>query len=163
MNGFDAAFGRAIDQLVRVVDIGLWVGFLALVVTVSMQVLARNLFGLPLIWTLDVAQLLFTWLIFIGAAVAFRKAAHYNVDIVPAGWVRARALLEVVGMLAAAVVVYVMLVHGWELTQIRSTGTVESLNISGLWMFVPIPIGGALILLFVLEAALRFARGERSA
>lgn len=154
---------KAVALIVRLVDVGLWIGFLALVVTVALQVLARNLFGLPLIWTLDVAQLLFSWLIFIGAAVAFHKGAHYNVDIVPAGWTRVRAGLELVGLFAAAIVVYVMLVHGWDLTQIRSTGTIESLNISGLWMFVPIPIGGALILVFAAEAALRFARGERSA
>ena len=120
-----------------------------------MQVLARNLLGLPLIWTLDVAQLLFTWLIFVGAAVAFRKGAHYYVDLVPDRWAKTRIVLDVVGLVAAAIVAWVLILNGADLVQIRSTGTIESLNISGLWVFLPIPIGGLLILLFLIEAALQ--------
>lgn len=143
---------RIANAIVKVTEFGLWIGFLALVVTVGLQVGARNIFRMPLIWTLDLAQLLFSWLIFIGAAVAFRRGAHYMVDIWPETWGGFRFLLDIVGVLSAALVVYVLVVHGWTLTEIRRTSTVASLGISHSWMFLPMPLSGGLMALFLLEA-----------
>lgn len=38
-------------------------------------------FGRPLIWSVDMAQLLFIWLCFLGAARALREKGHLGVDI----------------------------------------------------------------------------------
>lgn len=149
---------RLSDAVIRITEIGLWLGFLCLTITVGLQVVARNLFKLPLIWTLDLAQLLFSWLIFVGAAVAFRKGMHYTVDVLPESWTRLRAALDLVSFAAAAIVIYVLVVHGWTLTQIRYSGTVQSLGISRAWMFAPIPLSGLLMLLFLIESALGHIR-----
>ncbi|WP_048646693.1 TRAP transporter small permease [Nitratireductor soli] len=143
---------RISNAIVKVTEFGLWLGFLAMVVTVGLQVGARNVLKLPLIWTLDLAQLLFSWLIFIGAAVAFRRGAHYVVDLWPENWRRFRFVLEIVGVLAAAIVIYVLVVHGWTLVEIRSTSNVSTLGIAHSWMFLPMPIGGGLMLIFLIEA-----------
>lgn len=140
------------DRVIWITEFGLWAGFLAMIVTVTLQVTARNVLGLPFIWTLDLAQLLFSWLVFIGAAVAFRRGAHYTVDIWPEDRPRLDAALRIIGYLGAALVIFVLVRYGLNLTRIRWNGSVQSLGISSGWMFVPIPLGGALMGLFLAEA-----------
>lgn len=154
-------FTRLCDAVARTTEAALAAGFGALVLTVGLQVFARNILKIPLIWTSDLAQMLFSWLIFVGAACAFRRGAHYSVDILPDRWDGARRWLDLAGYLLAGVVIYVLLVHGWTLAQIRASGTVQSLGISRFWMFVPIPLAGALMVLFLVELLSRFARELR--
>jgi TRAP-type transport system small permease protein len=139
------------DVVTVAIETALGVGFLALICTVALQVVARNLLGLPFIWTLDLAQLLFSWLVFVGAAVAFRRGAHYTVDLWPENSPRIDRVLQAISLLGAVVVVLVLLRYGWNLTRIRWSGSVQSLGISRGWMFVPIPLSGALMLLFLIE------------
>jgi len=142
---------RLASTLSRWVEVGLWLAFAALIITVGLQVFARNVLRVPLIWTLDVAQLLFSWLIFVGAAIAYRKGAHYTVDVIPARWRSAGIALEVVGVLAALLVIYVLVVPGWTNVLIRSTGSISSLDISLMWTVLPLPISGLLMLVFLIE------------
>jgi TRAP-type C4-dicarboxylate transport system permease small subunit len=139
------------DVVTAAIETALGVGFLALICTVALQVVARNLLGLPFIWTLDLAQLLFSWLVFVGAAVAFRRGAHYTVDLWPENSPRIDRILQAISLLGAVVVVFVLLRYGWNLTRIRWSGSVQSLGISRGWMFVPIPLSGALMSLFLVE------------
>lgn len=151
-------FDRLCGWVARSAEAVLALGFGLLVLTVGLQVFARNILKIPMIWTSDLALLLFSWLIFVGAACAFRRGAHYSVDILPEHWASARRWLDLIGYALAGIVIYVLLVHGWELASIRASGTVQSLNISRFWMFVPIPLGGALMVLFLVEHLTRFAR-----
>ena len=130
-------------------------GFAALIVTVGLQVLARNVLKIPLIWTLDVAQLLFVWLIFVGAAVAYRRNAHYAIDLVPDGHPRIGLALDLFSDFAALVVVIVLVRYGAMLTDMRSHGEIGSLGISEAWSYAAIPAGGALIGIFLAEKILR--------
>ncbi|GAB5374124.1 MAG: hypothetical protein AcusKO_05860 [Acuticoccus sp.] len=151
--------GGALDRLVLAI---LSAGFAALIVTVGLQVLARNVLKIPLIWTLDVAQLLFTWLIFVGAAVAFRRGAHYFIDLVPDDRPRVSRALDFVSDAAALVIVVVLLRYGIMLTGMRSTGVIASLGISEAWSYAAIPTGAALIGLFLLEKVARdLTKGRR--
>jgi len=155
---------RFSDGVTRIVQTLLWLGLLLLILDVALQGLTRNVLQMSLIWTGDVAQLLFVWLVFLGAAVGLRRGAHYTVDVLPTGIPVLKAITELVGIAATAVVIYVLLWHGWRLAGIRSTGLVQSLGISRLWMFLPIPVSGALMLLYLVEklAADIAALGRRS-
>ncbi len=153
---------RFASALARWIEHGLWLAFAALIITVGLQVFSRNVLKIPLIWTLDVAQLLFSWLVFIGAAVAFRKGAHYTVDVIPAHWRRVGVVSQVVGVLAALLVIYVLVVPGWTTVGIRSTGTIPSLDISLAWTILPLPISGVLMLVFLFESVINM-RAKRNA
>lgn len=51
----------------------------AIVVLVFLAAVARS-FGHPLIWSVDLAQLLFVWLCMLGANKALRRKSHIGVD-----------------------------------------------------------------------------------
>ncbi|MEL6518794.1 MAG: TRAP transporter small permease subunit [Pseudomonadota bacterium] len=124
--------------------------FAALIAVVALQVLARNVFSMPVIWTLDVAQLLFAWCIFLGAGVAFRRGAHYIVDLWPAHGPLSY-IPVVVSFVASVTVVWVLIWNGIDMAEIMSRRTSQTLDISLVWYFTPIPICGVLIGMALLE------------
>lgn len=145
---------RLSDIAAKLCETFLWIAFACLIVTVGLQVLTRNVLHIPMIWTGDVAQLLFAWLIFIGAALGLRRGVHYTVEVLPMDRPFLRIATFWIGFAATLGVVYLMVWHGWTLASIRASGTVQSLGISRFWMFAPFPISGILMLLFMIEAAL---------
>ena len=52
----------------------------ALIVSVSSNVVGRSLFNHSLPWADELARMLFIWLVFIGAAAAFSRYEHIAVD-----------------------------------------------------------------------------------
>lgn len=151
-------FVRFCDAVTRLVEFLLSVGFFLLIATVAFQVLGRALLSVPAIWTLDLAQFLFTWLIFVGAAVALRRHAHYTVDILPEHWTALAKPLTLLGILAAAIVIYVLILPGWHLATLRSTAVIPALGLSMFWLFLALPVSGGLMALYTIEHAVNFLR-----
>ncbi|MEJ8473751.1 TRAP transporter small permease [Roseibium algae] len=142
---------RFCDLVFQMVKLVMWIGFAALIINVGLQVLSRNVLHTAMIWTGDVAQLLFAWLIFLGAALGLRLGAHYKIDMFPqTNPVLSRAIFSI-EILAGLAVAIILLRYGWDLAVMRSTAEVQSLGISRFWMFLPMPISGALMLLFLVE------------
>src|SRR3546814_10072287 len=56
------------------------VGLLAVIVFLVFIAGVMRWFGEPLIWSVDLAQLLFVWVSFLGADMALRKRAHIGID-----------------------------------------------------------------------------------
>jgi TRAP-type C4-dicarboxylate transport system permease small subunit len=69
-------------------------------------------FGHPLIWSVDMAQLLLIWLCFFGATRAMRERAHLGVDLVVRHFGRRTRLGIELGL--AALFVAFMAVLAWE-------------------------------------------------
>lgn len=125
--------------------------FGAMILIVLLQVISRNVLQIPIIWTLDLAQLCFSWCIFIGAAVAFRRDAHYHLDLIPPSWVKAGKFVRLLALLGSSIVIYVLLVYGIVFAGIGLTRSSLSLGVSEIWFFIPIPIGAAAMTLFLIE------------
>lgn len=53
---------------------------LAIITALVFIAAVMRFFGNPLIWSVDMAQLLFIWLCFVGATRAMRERAHLGVD-----------------------------------------------------------------------------------
>lgn len=138
----------------RYVGFALAIGFAGLILVVFIQVAARNVFHVPMIWTLDLAQLLFAWCIFIGAAMAFRHGAHYIVDL----WSddgRMNTASTWVSMALSAVVIFVLIFNGVKMSMIGLNRESPSLGLSEFWFYVPIPICGVFMALFLGEHVVR--------
>lgn len=145
---FIRTINRAIDWVLKYF---LSAMFALMVIVVFVQVFSRNVLETSFIGILDIAQLLFSWCIFIGAALALRRDAHYNLDLIPTHWHGANAFLKAFGHSASLVVVYVLAVIGYDFTLNSSSQEIPSLQISGMWLFMPIPIGGIVMGLFLIE------------
>lgn len=136
----------ALDYIIRVMCGTI---MLALVLLISLEVMLRFFFDLPIDWIVEVAVLLFVWMSMLGAAAAVPAAAHMalrplSARLGPAG---ARLLSVFVSLLIVAFGLF-LLVSGY--------GYVQSLNgevmpVSGLpsaWGAADFPVAGALMMIF---------------
>lgn len=133
---------------------------LALVVMAA-QVIFRYAFNDSLFWAEEVARYALIWSSMIGAAVAYRHGSHVAVtDVVkrlPQGL--QRQLVRVVHALVFAFGAF-LLWQGWMLTMrnFERHQLSTSLEIEIAWIYLSIPLSGALMMVAAAEA---YARGSR--
>lgn len=149
---------RLCDGVSKIVGTLSWMAFAALIATVALQVIARNILKVPMIWTSDLALLLFTWLIFIGAATGLRKGAHYVVDLLPIHRPPVRLFATIMGILSGLAVAWLLGVHGWTLARMRASGEIQSLGLSRFWIYLALPASGYLMALYLLEMIANLVR-----
>ena len=142
------SFNKNLDLMLR------WLissAFAVMIVIVFIQVLNRNVFEVSLVWTLDVAQLSFSWCIFIGAALALRWNEHYTLDLLPGDWRVVNSLIDVFSHAAITLVVGILIYNGWLFSEMGLTREAPGLEIPEFWFFLPIPVGGIAMACFLAE------------
>jgi TRAP-type C4-dicarboxylate transport system permease small subunit len=113
--------------------------------------------GMPLIWSVDMAQLLFAWAAVLGADVALKRWQHIEIDILvrafplPVRRALATAWLGVIALFLAALAWL-----GVELTLLNLERELGDTPLSYGLVTAAVPAGAALMLVTVLT---RLARG----
>ncbi|MGL6252437.1 MAG: TRAP transporter small permease, partial [Billgrantia desiderata] len=122
----------------------------ALIVSVSANVIGRSLLNRSLPWADELARMLFIWLIFIGAAAAFARYEHIAVDfLVRRLQPRAAYVLYLLQHLIIATLMGIM-VWGGYLVMSRSTGRTAILGVP--WNLINVSL--VLCSLFIVAVAL---------
>src|SRR5690242_5096723 len=97
-------------------------------------VVARYGLHRPLIWSDELASILFLWLAMLGAAVAFRRSEHMRMTAVVASAGPAmRAWLDLVAVCAALAFLVLIVWPSWEYAYEESFITTPALQISNIW------------------------------
>jgi TRAP-type C4-dicarboxylate transport system permease small subunit len=107
-------------------------------------------FNLPLVWSVDLAQLLFIWLCFLGANEVMRRRAHIGVDYfvrrLPR---RRRAGVEIVLAVLVLAFLVTMIVTGTRLTLLNWQRVYGDSGLSYAWVTGAVPVGCALLAISV--------------
>ncbi|WP_083786678.1 TRAP transporter large permease subunit [Methylobacterium nodulans] len=119
-------------------------------------IVARYCFDSPLVWSDELASMLFLWLAMLGAAVALRRGEHMRmtavVALLPGG---VQALLEVVATGAALTFLLCVAWPAYEFALEELFITTPALEITNAWRAAALPTGLGLMAAF---AALRLLR-----
>ena len=138
-----AAATRGLALLVEVPTVLL---VAAEVVVLFCGVTARYVFHRPIIWSDELASILFLWLAMFGAAVALQRGGHmrlsYLVDRLPP---RGRAVAEVLNVGVPLLFVALVLQASWDYAEDQSFIETPALGWSGLVRAAAMPMGLALI------------------
>jgi tripartite ATP-independent transporter DctM subunit len=119
-------------------------------------VVARYGLHQPLIWSDELASILFLWLAMLGAAVAFRRSEHMRMTALVAGVGPAvRAYLDLVATSAALAFLLLVAWPAYQYAYEESFITTPALQIPNIWRAAALPVGIGLMALFAL---LRLAR-----
>jgi TRAP-type C4-dicarboxylate transport system permease small subunit len=153
MRAMAAAYRKIMDALYLGCVI---VGCVALVLIsaiIPWAVFTRYVLNSAASWPEPMAVLLTIVLTFIGAAAAYRLNLHMNVsyfaDMLPA---RPRAWLELVVQLLMALIAVFMIVWGGRLVEVTWHNTIADFPFLSVGVtYLPIPIGGFCLLLFIVE------------
>jgi C4-dicarboxylate transporter DctM subunit len=143
-------------SVARIVERGLN-GFAALLLlgmtfAVFVQITNRYFFGNPLAWTEEVARLAFIWMTPLGAYLALRAKSHIAVETFVKRYC-SEALHARIGRVYTFLIMYCLGYLVWMSVQVvRNTyeSTTPILEISSLWIHLPIPLFTALMVVHLL-------------
>ena len=112
-------------------------------------IVSRYVFNQPLVWSDELASVLFLWLAMLGSVIAFRRNEHMRMTaIVGMLTPHRRAVLDVVAVGAAFAFLAFTLHPAIEFTRDEVFITMPTLGISNAWRTAALPIGLALMLVF---------------
>jgi tripartite ATP-independent transporter DctM subunit len=144
------------SSLALLVEIPAALLVVAEIVILFAGVVARYGLHSPLIWSDELASILFLWLAMLGAVVAFRRSEHMRMTAVVASARPAmRAYLDLVATCAALAFLLLIAWPAYEYAYEESFITTPALQIANIWRAAALPVGIGLMALFAL---LRLAR-----
>lgn len=117
-------------------------GILATIVVLVFSAAVMRFLGRPLIWSVDMAQLLFIWLCFIGATRAMREKAHLGIDLLARRLApRPRLLLELAVSALVLAFLAALAVEGYRLTMLNRQRLFGDSGLSYAWVTSAVPVG----------------------
>jgi TRAP-type transport system small permease protein len=130
----------------------------AITVLVFIAAVSRTV-GHPVIWSDDMAQLLFVWLCVLGATRAMRLKTHMAVDYLIKLLPRVqRWMLEMFNGLLILGFLLTLAYSGYKLTMLNWERIYGDSQLSYAWVTIAIPVGCALMSIEVLVHMLRSIR-----
>ncbi|WP_293810736.1 TRAP transporter large permease subunit [uncultured Bosea sp.] len=157
-NGLGRAAGhldRALGGLVETVAAVL---VLIEIIILGAGVMARYVFHAPLVWSDELASILFLWLSMLGAVVALRRGEHMRMTgLVSRVSPQMRALLEAVAITASIAFLLLIIPHAIEYAEEESFIVTPALEITNAWRAAAIPVGVGLMLIAACCRLLRFS------
>lgn len=133
---------------------------LVIVAIVAVAVVFRYAFNAPLIFSFDLAVILFVWLIFLGLARAAHEGAHLSVDMLTAMLPAAGArLADIAVRLLLIAIALLIAFHAFDLTT-RTRLEIATMRISMAWLYAAAPVGFALFAGYEAYALIRVMIGR---
>ena len=132
-----------------------------LVGDVFLGVFSRYVLQATFRWYDEVARLCFIWIIFLGAAVAVRRGMHFRMRLlIDRLGTRASRVADQVA--SATVVAFggILLAGGYAILPVARRQVTDALEISMLWFYAALPVGGALMIFFALLQWRQAGRGR---
>jgi TRAP-type C4-dicarboxylate transport system permease small subunit len=158
---------RLTDAYSRLLDVLLGISVAALMLPVTIQIVARYTALIPAwIWTEEMARFLFIWMVMLGAMIGVREGTHFEVDVWPQLSDRGNALLRIVTYVFILVFAWVFVWYGVQFVQFGWNQSSELAEMPMAYIFVAWPLAGITWLLFLAErlrSDLRILRGDATA
>jgi TRAP-type C4-dicarboxylate transport system permease small subunit len=132
-----------------------------LVADVFLGVWSRYVMRATFQWYDEVARLCFVWMIFLGAALAVRRGGHFRLHLViDRLGVTARRRVDIVVTLIVIAFAAVLVAGGIAIAPLARRQVTDSLEISMLWFYGALPVGGALMIVYALPQLWALLRGD---
>jgi C4-dicarboxylate transporter DctQ subunit len=135
------------------------VAFVGMTAMVFVNVVCRYLLNSPIPGSDELATLMFTWAVFLGASVGIRRQLHLGIEfgtrlLSP----RLRALSGLLVTLCMGGFAVLLLVYGWKIMQTAHLKLTPVLQWPYVWVYLAIPVGALLMILRLLPIAAAHAR-----
>ena len=145
----DAVIGFAVECVAALLVV-------AEIVVLFAGVTSRYVFHAPLVWSDELASMLFLWLAMLGAVVALRRNEHMRMTAL-AGKVSppTRVFLEVLAIVAALTFLVLIAEPSYEFASEEALITMSALDIPNSWRAAALPVGCGLM---ILAALMRLAQ-----
>jgi tripartite ATP-independent transporter DctM subunit len=152
----------AMDRLLGVlVEIPVAILVVMEVVILFAGVISRFVFHSPIVWSDELASILFLWLAMLGAVVAFRRGEHMRMTaFVGKATPQTRAFLDVFAIAVSLVFLVLVAEPAYEYAYEETFITTPALEITNAWRAAALPVGIGLMGLMALLRLARVASGR---
>jgi tripartite ATP-independent transporter DctM subunit len=152
-------FADGFDKSLRLIaEVPAAILVLAEIVVLFAGVTARYVFHTPLIWTDELASILFLWLAMLGSVIALQRSEHMRLTAIVGGMSGAgRARTEALASAAVAVFLLMMLPAAWDYASDEWFIETPALGIHNTFRAMAIPVGAALMVVTALLRLLRLS------
>jgi len=134
---------------------------LIIIISVLLQIIAREIVYFPVSWTTELATFSFIWMSMIGAALGVRNLSHVSIDIIvnklPLG------IQKIITYIVELSIIFLMFVLGWQSIRftIQAHGQLSpSLDVSMSYIYTSFILFSILSILFSIERIISTARGK---
>lgn len=135
--------------------------YYVLIVSVFLQVIARYILKISIMWTIDLALLSFSWLVFLSASYGVKENSHFVLDIIEN--LLPKKILQVVNIVVSLlifIVIIFIIVEGYKYTQRSFFSWSSALGIRNAWIISSIPVSGILMLIYWVDNFLSFFKDK---
>ena len=149
-----AVLAHSLEQVVaRILEVPAGLLVAAEICVLLAGVIGRYVFHYPLIWSDELASILFLWLAMLGSAIAFQRGEHMRMTaVVSKVGPRTRAFLDVLATVAALAFLVMILPHAFEYAKEEAVIVTPALEIQNSWRVSAMVTGfGAMALFAVLR------------
>jgi TRAP-type C4-dicarboxylate transport system permease small subunit len=138
-----------------VLDQGLEWACILLLAAISIDLLlgvfSRYVLERTFVWYDEVARLCFMWLVFLGAAVAVRRGAHFGLDVVVGSLPPSlQRFLRLLTPLTVIVFSAALIWLGWDLMRHGASQTTAVMGMPVSWIYAAMPVGAVLMAFYAL-------------
>lgn len=131
---------------------------LAEIAVLSAGIVGRYVFRSPLVWSDELAGILFLWLAMLGSVIAFQRGEHMRMTaIVGVLSAEVRAFLDVVAAAASLAFLVLIVWPAYEFAADEAFVTTPALEIVNTWRAAALPIGIGLMLIAAVLRLIRIA------
>jgi len=163
-NALSGMAGRADRVLGAAVEAVAALLVLAEICVLFAGVVSRYVFHAPLVWSDELASILFLWLSMLGAVVALRRGEHMRMTaLVQKVRPQTRAMLDAFAIAASVTFLVLIIWPSIDYAHEESFIVTPALEISNAWRAAAIPAGIGIMLVMALLRLLRVCTGRQIA
>ena len=163
VSGWRRAVRQVETLLARMVEIPAAALVVAEIIVLFVGVTMRYVFRAPIVWSDELASLLFIWLAMLGAVIAFQRGEHMRMTaLVAKASPDLRATLELLAVAAPLVFLLAIVRPGLDFVEDESFVTLPALDIPSSWRALALPVGTGLMALSAVLRLLRTASPVRA-
>lgn len=131
---------------------------LAEIAVLSAGIVSRYVFRSPIVWSDELAGILFLWLAMLGSVIAFQRGEHMRMTaIVGVLSVETRVFLDVIAAAASLAFLVLVVWPAYEFAADEAFVTTPALEIVNSWRAAALPIGIGLMLVAAVLRLIRIA------
>lgn len=150
-NSFIRLFDGFVAILFKVASWTVLILMAVMCIVMLIQVFSRYILNAPLTWPEEVSRYLFIWIVYLGAAIAFRYKAHLGMDFAAAklppayrNWLE--RFVELLLLTFLILVIYI----SREVLEVTSLQKSPVIHLSLNWVYLSFPVASALMVLDLL-------------
>ena len=127
--------------------------------TLVAQIFSRQVLNSPLIWTEELARLVFVYIAMIGVTLGIKYDQHVGIEVISDKFSpRTARVMDGVKTILTGIIIILLIVIGLEITKRKASLDLISLGISSGYLYAALPIGGVMMFIRYAERIYRRVR-----